>query len=182
MKKYYHPFSLFLVFIPFFVLFACGQSHQVSTVGAISSTSIQNAPDYPAPLSPSVIPPPRASETPITQSSAPSLLNASPEEVGRVALQVTESRFPSLSGQSQLALAAPVTPDDLLAYGLPSEDANQRTPPASQTDLEAPHKQQSTRHDWDRLRTLSNQDFGIANRRQCWIMLIGNDSFLRPTV
>ena len=131
MKKYYHPFSLFLVFIPLLVLSACGQSHQVSTVGAISSTSIQNAPDYPAPLSPSVIPPPRASETPITQSSAPSLLNASPEEVGRVALQVTESRFPSLSGQSQLALAAPVTPDDLLAYGLPSEDAKYCTNPAS---------------------------------------------------
>jgi hypothetical protein len=84
---------------------------------------------YPASTSPTTMQPVSPTTVPVARSSAPSLIGASPQAVGQVAIAVTMSRFPSLSGTPQLTLARPVTPDDLTAMGLPSEDYSYCTEP-----------------------------------------------------
>ena len=63
-----------------------------------------------------------------TMESSNSIFNkrpltaASPEEVGQVAIDYTRTRFNILSKEPQVVVARPVTTDDLLALGLPTDD------------------------------------------------------------
>lgn len=51
-----------------------------------------------------------------------SLTDASPEEVGQVAVNYTRARFNILSEKHQVVVARPVTTGDLSALGLPTDD------------------------------------------------------------
>lgn len=102
-----------------------------------SDTGGVAAPAYPAPINTSVaaypvptnVPPALPTNTPLARSSAPSLVGATPQEVGRVALTITESQFPSISGTPAVALAQAVTSDELAKLGLPSRDYSYCTDP-----------------------------------------------------
>jgi hypothetical protein len=112
------------------LLAACGHP-DVGGVSASPYPAPLNAAQaaYPPPISPTNMPPISPTAVPVAPPRAPSLIGASPEEVGRVAIAVTTSRFPSFSGTPEVALARLVTSDDLTAMGLPSEDYSYCTDP-----------------------------------------------------